>query len=55
MRVGYLFEDFDSDDWAIGSMCPTCLSSNNEVVASGQSPPNYDAHVVSLSMIYRFW
>jgi hypothetical protein len=55
MRVGYLFEDFDSDDWAIESMCPSCLSSNNAVVASGERPPDYSAHIVSLSMIYRFW
>jgi MtrB/PioB family decaheme-associated outer membrane protein len=55
MRVGYLFEKFDSQDWAIDSMCPACLSSGNEVVASGARPPKYDAHVVSLSMIYRFW
>ena len=27
MRVGYLFEDFNSHDWAIESMCPTCLTS----------------------------
>jgi opacity protein-like surface antigen len=55
MRVGYLFEDFDSQDWAIDSMCPSCLSRKNAVVASGERPPNYNAHVVSLSMIYRFW
>ena len=55
MRVGYLFEKFDSHDWAIDSMCPACLTGNNEVVASGERPPDYNAHVVSLSMIYRFW
>jgi hypothetical protein len=55
MRVGYLFEKFDSHDWAINAMCPTCLSFNNEVIASGERPPDYNAHVVSLSMIYRFW
>jgi hypothetical protein len=55
MRVGYLFENFSSHDWATQAMCPTCLSGNNEVIASGERPPKYDAHVVSLSMIYRFW
>jgi len=55
MRVGYLFENFSSHDWATEAMCPTCLSGNNEVIASGERPPKYDAHVVSLSMIYRFW
>jgi hypothetical protein len=55
MRVGYLFETFDSHDWATNAMCPACLSSDNAVVASGERPPDYNAHVVSLSMIYRFW
>jgi MtrB/PioB family decaheme-associated outer membrane protein len=55
MRLGYLFEKFNSEDWAIQAMCPTCLSTNNAVIASGERPPAYDAHVVSLSMIYRFW
>jgi len=55
MRVGYLFEDFDSDDWALDSICPTCLSAGNEVIASGERPPHYSAHLVSMSLIYRFW
>ena len=57
MRVGYLFEDFDSDDWAIDQVCPACLNftGNTAVVASGQSSPHYSAHVVSMSVIYRFW
>ncbi|MBW2692772.1 MAG: MtrB/PioB family decaheme-associated outer membrane protein [Deltaproteobacteria bacterium] len=55
LRVGYLFEDFDSSDWAINSMCPSCLTGNNNVVASGERPPHYSAHLVSMSLIYRFW
>ncbi len=55
MRVGYLFEDFDSRNWAIDSMCPSCLSGNNEVVASGARPPHYSAHLVSMSLTYHFW
>jgi hypothetical protein len=57
MRVGYLFEDFDSDDWAIDQVCPACLnfSGNAAVVATGESSPHYSAHLVSWSLIYRFW
>ncbi len=56
MRVGYLFEDFDSADWAIDQVCPACLtfSGNAAVVATGESSPQYSAHLVSLSLIYRF-
>jgi MtrB/PioB family decaheme-associated outer membrane protein len=55
MRVGYLWEDFNSDDWATEDVCPTCLRSGTAVIASGESPPDYRAHVVSMSLIYRFW
>jgi MtrB/PioB family decaheme-associated outer membrane protein len=55
MRVGYLFEKFNSYDWATELVCPACLDSSNRVVASGESPPDYNAHLVSLSLIYRFW
>jgi opacity protein-like surface antigen len=55
LRAGYLFEDFDSRDWAINSMCPSCLTGNNNVVTSGERPPHYSAHLVSMSLIYRFW
>jgi MtrB/PioB family decaheme-associated outer membrane protein len=57
LRVGYLFEHFDSSDWATDLVCPACLnfSGNAAVVASGDSPPDYDAHLVSLSLIYNFW
>jgi len=55
MRVGYLFEDFDSSDWAIDRICPSCLTGNNNVIASGENSPHYSAHLVSMSLIYRFW
>ncbi len=57
MRVGYLFEDFESNDWAIDQVCPTCLSFSGSaaVVATGESSPHYSAHLVSWSLIYRFW
>jgi MtrB/PioB family decaheme-associated outer membrane protein len=57
MRVGYLFEDFDSSDWAIDQVCPACLnfSGNAAVVATGEQSPHYSAHIVSWSLIFRFW
>jgi opacity protein-like surface antigen len=57
MRVGYLFEDFDADDWAIDQVCPACLSFGGSaaVAATGERSPNYSAHLVSWSLIYRFW
>jgi MtrB/PioB family decaheme-associated outer membrane protein len=55
MRVGYLFEKFNSHDWATENMCPTCLSGGAAVIASGERPPDYDAHLVSMSLTYRFW
>jgi MtrB/PioB family decaheme-associated outer membrane protein len=57
MRVGYLFEDFDSSDWATEQVCPACLSFTGSaaVVATGESSPHYSAHLVSMSLIYRFW
>jgi opacity protein-like surface antigen len=56
MRVGYLFEDFESNDWAIDQVCPACLSFSGSaaVVATGESSPQYSAHLVSWSLIYRF-
>jgi MtrB/PioB family decaheme-associated outer membrane protein len=55
MRLGYLFEKFNSSDWATENMCPTCLSGGAAVIASGERPPDYNAHLVSMSLIYRFW
>jgi MtrB/PioB family decaheme-associated outer membrane protein len=52
MRLGYLFEHFDSSDWALDGVTPTTLSN---VIASGRKSPNYEAHVVAWSFAYRFW
>jgi len=57
MRAGYLFEDYDSSDWAIDQVCPACLNfaGSAAVVATGEQSPHYSAHLVSLSLVYRFW
>jgi MtrB/PioB family decaheme-associated outer membrane protein len=56
MRVGYLFEDFESNDWAKDKVCPQCLNSSGSaaVIASGEHSPDYSAHLVSWSLIYEF-
>jgi MtrB/PioB family decaheme-associated outer membrane protein len=56
MRVGYLFEHFESNDWATDQVCPQCLTSgsNSAVIASGENSPDYNAHLVSWSLIYEF-
>ncbi len=56
MRVGYLFEKFESNDWATDAVCPACLdfSGNSAVIASGENSPDYNAHLVSWSLIYEF-
>lgn len=51
-RVGYLYENFDSHDWQVDGVTPTTLT---EVIASGRSAPHYTAHVVTGSVVYRFW
>jgi MtrB/PioB family decaheme-associated outer membrane protein len=57
MRIGYLWEKFTSNDWAFDRVCPQCLnfSGSTAVIGSGQHAPDYKAHVVSWSMIYKFW
>jgi MtrB/PioB family decaheme-associated outer membrane protein len=57
MRVGYLFEKFDSYDWATELVCPACLNFSGDaaVIASGENSADYRAHVVSWSFTYRFW
>jgi len=56
-RVGYLFEKFDSSDWAVDGVCPGCMSfsGSSSVIGSGGDSPDYDAHVVSWSMKWEFW
>jgi MtrB/PioB family decaheme-associated outer membrane protein len=56
MRVGYLFEHYESNDWATEAVCPACLNFGGTaaVIASGENSPDYNAHLVSWSLIYEF-
>lgn len=50
-RVGYMFESFEADDWALDGVQPSTIA---EVLALGEDSPNYDAHLVGLSLEYEF-
>jgi len=50
-RVGYMFEHFEADDWAVDGVQPNTI---NEVLTLGTESPNYDAHVVGFSIEYEF-
>jgi MtrB/PioB family decaheme-associated outer membrane protein len=56
LRFGYLFEHYRSRDWAVDNVCPACLdySASSAVIATGQSSPDYNAHVGSVSVILHF-
>lgn len=50
-RVGYMFESFEADDWALDGVEPNTIS---EVLSLGEDDPNYGAHLVGLSLEYEF-
>lgn len=50
-RVGYLFERYEVEDWAIHDVEPNTIP---EVLTLGEDEPNYDAHLVGLSLEYEF-
>jgi hypothetical protein len=57
MRVGYLFQDLETNDWAYDGLGPTSLtcSATACVIGTGQKSPHYTANVVSWSVVYTFW
>jgi MtrB/PioB family decaheme-associated outer membrane protein len=57
MRVGYLFQDLETDDWAYDGLGPTSLTCTGTacVIGTGQNSPHYTANVVSWSVVYTFW
>jgi len=57
MRVGYLFADLETNDWAYDGLGPTSLtcSATACVIGTGQKSPHYTANVVSWSLVYTFW
>jgi MtrB/PioB family decaheme-associated outer membrane protein len=57
MRVGYLFQYLETNDWAYDGLGPTSLicSGTACVIGTGQESPHYTANVVSWSLVYTFW
>ena len=58
MRVGYLFAKLTTKDYALDGVTPWSLincTGNACVIGAGQESPDYTAHVVAWSLVYRFW
>lgn len=51
VRIGYLFEDFKTRDFAQDGIDPDTM---NFVIGLGDRSPDFSAHVVSLSTVIRF-
>jgi len=48
LRVSYLFEDFDADDFALDGVG---VNSNPRMLTFGNDAPDYSAHVIGLSYV----
>ena len=57
MRLGYLYQFLNTNDWAYDDLSPTSLtcSATACVIGTGQQSPHYAANVVTWSLIYTFW
>ena len=51
MRLNYLFEYFSNDDWALDGIGQADIG---RVIWTGQRSPDYTAHVIGLSVIYKY-
>jgi MtrB/PioB family decaheme-associated outer membrane protein len=51
MRFGYLYEYFENVDWAFDNVGPTTI---DIILATGETSPDYTAHVFGLSLVYDF-
>jgi MtrB/PioB family decaheme-associated outer membrane protein len=56
-RVGYLFQQLNTDDYALDGITPTSLTcaANACVIGAGQKSPDYTAHAVFWSLVFEFW
>ena len=57
MRIGYLFQDLDTSDWAYDNLGPTSLTCSGTacVIGTGQKSAHYTANAVTWSLVYTFW
>lgn len=51
--LSYIFESFDKDDWRTDTLTPYIVGLNNAVFL-GNDQKDYDAHIVVLTLGYRF-
>jgi MtrB/PioB family decaheme-associated outer membrane protein len=52
LRFNYWYERYRSDDWAYDN---ATVSSSNNVILTGQTSPDYDAHVIGVSVVVKNW
>jgi len=57
VRIGYLFAKLHWEDWAFDGVGVTNItpSTDGAVIGTGQNSENYTNHVVSWSLVYKFW
>jgi hypothetical protein len=51
MKLGYLWEKYSLGDWAYQNVFPNTIG---EIIATGMMNPDYKAHLVTWSFVYRF-
>jgi len=51
LRADVWYESYRSNDWALDGIAPNTLAN---VILLGETSPDYNVYVVSLSLIYRF-
>jgi predicted porin len=51
VRVGYQFERYSSDDWAVDKVYPDSLQN---VLTLGAETPDYNQHLFWASVVYKF-
>jgi predicted porin len=51
LRAGYWYERYDSYNWALAGVAPDTIPN---VLTFGLQPPQYDVHVIAMSVRYKF-
>jgi MtrB/PioB family decaheme-associated outer membrane protein len=51
-KLGYLFEKFDRSDWAYSGVDPATMS---QVISLGETTPDDSNHMLTWSIVYKFW
>jgi len=51
VQLSYRYEKYDEDNWSLDDVNPATIP---EVLVLGQGNPNYEQHVIGVSLITRF-